>query len=145
MNLKRLQQVIIQRLKDLLILRESEIKFEQRQEEVVTEAERNRFNSQLTFFIGKEVDVTNINQLLDTIQDCFEDAQIFYEEKDGSSKKLRGMMLDIKRKSSNAEKTAEIKKVLEEYKNAKFTIAMAFDENTKLINKITIVSNEFLK
>ena len=68
-------------LKDLLILRESEIKFEQRQEEVVTEAERNRFNSQLTFFIGKEVDVTNINQLLDTIQDCFEDAQIFYEEK----------------------------------------------------------------
>ena len=55
------------------------------------------------------------------------------------------MMLDIKRKSSNAEKTAEIKKVLEEYKNAKFTIAMAFDENTKLINKITIVSNEFLK
>ncbi len=64
-------------LKDLLILRESEIKFEQRQEEVVTEAERNRFNSQLTFFIGKEVDVTNINQLLDTIQDCFEDAQIF--------------------------------------------------------------------
>lgn len=132
-------------LKDLLILRESEIKFEQRQEEVVTEAERNRFNSQLTFFIGKEVDVTNINQLLDTIQDCFEDAQIFYEEKDGSSKKLRGMMLDIKRKSSNTEKTAEIKKVLEEYKNAKFTIAMAFDENTKLINKITIVSNEFLK
>ncbi len=38
-------------LKDLLILRESEIKFEQRQEEVVTEAERNRFNSQLTFFL----------------------------------------------------------------------------------------------
>ena len=132
-------------LKDLLILKESEIKFEQAQEEVVTEAERNRFNSQLTFFIGKEVDVTNINQLLDTIQDCFADAQVFYEEKSNSEKKLRGMVLDIKRKSSNEEKTDELRKVLDENKNTKFTIAMSFDENTKLINKITIVSNEFLK
>ena len=132
-------------LKDLLILKESEIKFEQAQEEVVTEAERNRFNSQLTFFIGKEVDVTNINQLLDTIQDCFADAQVFYEEKSNNEKKLRGMVLDIKRKSSNEEKTDELRKVLDENKNTKFTIAMSFDENTKLINKITIVSNEFLK
>lgn len=132
-------------LKDLLILKESEIKFEQK-EEVVTEAERNRFNSQLTFFIGKEVDANNVNQLLNTIQDCFSDAQIFYEDVQGSSnKKFKGMILDIKRKSSNTEKTAEIKKILEENGNSKFTIAMSFDESTKLINKITIVSNEFIK
>ena len=55
------------------------------------------------------------------------------------------MILDIKRKSSNTEKTAEIKKILEENGNSKFTIAMSFDESTKLINKITIVSNEFIK
>lgn len=133
-------------LKDLLILKESEIKFEDKQEEVVTEAERNRFNSQLTFFIGKEVDVTNVNQLLDTIQDCFSDAQIFYdEEKDSDPKPLKGMILDIKRKTSNQEKTSEIKKVLEGNNNLKFTIAMSFDENTKLINKITIVSNDYLE
>ena len=132
-------------LKDLLILKESEIKFEQK-EEVVTEAERNRFNSQLTFFIGKEVDANNVNQLLNTIQGCFSDAQIFYEDVQGSSnKKFKGMILDIKRKSSNTEKTAEIKKILEENGNSKFTIAMSFDESTKLINKITIVSNEFIK
>lgn len=132
-------------LKDLLILKESEIKFEQK-EEVVTEAERNRFNSQLTFFIGKEVDANNVKQLLDTIQDCFSDAQIFYEDVQGSNnKKFKGMILDIKRKSSNTEKTAEIKKILEENGNSKFTIAMSFDESTKLINKITIVSNEFIK
>ena len=133
-------------LKDLLILKESEIKFEDTQEEVVTEAERNRFNSQLTFFIGKEVDVTNVNQLLDTIQDCFSDAQIFYdEEKNSDPKPLKGMILDIKRKTSNQEKTSEIKEVLEENNNLKFTIAMSFDENTKLINKITIVSNDYIK
>lgn len=133
-------------LKDLLILKESEIKFENTQEEVVTEAERNRFNSQLTFFIGKEVDVTNVNQLLDTIQDCFSDAQIFYdEEKNSDPKPLKGMILDIKRKTSNQEKTSEIKEVLEGNNNLKFTIAMSFDENTKLINKITIVSNDYLK
>ena len=55
------------------------------------------------------------------------------------------MILDIKRKTSNQEKTSEIKEVLEENNNLKFTIAMSFDENTKLINKITIVSNDYIK
>ena len=36
-------------------------------------------------------------------------------------------------------------KELEENKNEKFTIAMSYDENTKLINKITIVSNKYLE
>ena len=40
---------------------------------------------------------------------------------------------------------ANRKKILEENGNSKFTIAMSFDESTKLINKITIVSNEFIK
>lgn len=134
-------------LKQLEILKESEIKFENTTEEVVTDAERNRFNSQLTFFIGKEVDKNTVLELLDATNECLKDVQIIYdEEKSKEDKKvLKGFIMDIKRDTGNETKKQEMIKLLEENKKEKFTVAMSYDENTKLINKITIVSNEYLE
>ena len=134
-------------LKQLEILKETELKFENTTEENVSEAERNRFNSQLTLFIGKEVDTNSILQLLEVTNESLKDVQIIYdEEKSTENKKaLKGFILDIKRNTGNETKKQEMTKELEENKNEKFTIAMSYDENTKLINKITIVSNKYLE
>lgn len=134
-------------LKQLKILKETELKFENTTEEVVSEAERNRFNSQLTFFIGKEVDCNTLKQLLEVTNETLKDAQIIYDEEKSTNdrKVLKGFILDIKRNMGNEEKKQEIIKLLDDNKNEKFTVAMSYDENTKLINKITIVSNKYLK
>lgn len=134
-------------LKQLEILKETELKFENTTEENVSEAERNRFNSQLTLFIGKEVDTNSILQLLEVTNESLKDVQIIYdEEKSKEDKKvLKGFILDIKRNTGNETKKQEMTKELETNKNEKFTIAMSYDENTKLINKITIVSNKYLE
>lgn len=134
-------------LKQLEILKETELKFDNATEENVSEAERNRFNSQLTLFIGKEVDTNTLLRLLDVTSECFKDVQVIYdEEKSNESKKvLKGFIVDIKRNTTNETKKQEMSNVLEENKNEKFTVAMSYDENTKLINKITIVSNKYLE
>ena len=134
-------------LKELEILKETELKFENATEEVVSEAERNRFNSQLTLFIGKEVDSNALKQLLEVTNETLKDVQIIYDEEknDNDKKILKGFILDIKRNTGNETKKQEIIKELESNKNEKFTVAMSYDENTKLINKITIVSNKYLK
>ena len=134
-------------LKQLKILKETELKFENTTEEVVSEAERNRFNSQLTLFIGKEVDCNALKQLLDVTDETLKDVQIIYDEekKNNDKKVLKGFILDIKRNTGNETKKQEMIKELDNNKNEKFTVAMSYDENTKLINKITIVSNKYLK
>ncbi len=135
-------------LKNLGILKESEITFnEEPDEEAVTEVERNRFNSKLTFFIGKEVSKDTLMQLFEAAADCLEEAQIIYEnEGDASKRTIRGIILDIKRNTPNDEKKQQLVTALtEEKSNEKYTVAMAFDETTRLINQITIVSNEFLE
>ncbi len=135
-------------LKDLEILKENEITFdEDDEEEIVSDAERARFNSELTFFIGKEVSKETVQQLIDVSKNCLKDAQIMYEdEQDENKKRIRGIIMDIKRETANDEKTQELTTALEKEKtNVKYTVAMAFDETTRLINQITIVSNEFLQ
>ena len=85
--------------------------------------------------------------MLDVTSECFKDVQVIYdEEKSNESKKvLKGFIVDIKRNTTNETKKQEMSNVLEENKNEKFTVAMSYDENTKLINKITIVSNKYLE
>lgn len=134
-------------LKQLEILKETELKFENTTEEVVSETERNRFNSQLTLFIGKEVDCNTLKQLLDVTNETLKDVQIIYdEEKSTETKKvLKGFIMDIKRNTGNETKKQEMLQLLDQNLNEKFTVAMSYDENTKLINKITIVSNKYLQ
>ena len=110
----------------------TEIKFDNVDEETVTEAERNRFNSNLTLFIGEERTTDDITRLLETIQGDLKDAQITNDEKD----KLQEITLDIERGANNTAKKDEVTQVLNENKSKKFNITMSYDEETKLINKI---------
>ncbi len=131
-------------LKRLEILKESEINFEKDDKDIVTEAERNRFNSKLTFYIGKEINTETLKQLLETISGDTKNIQVIFEEKN-DKKQLKGFMIDVKRNTGNEKQKQEMLKILEENKNEKFTVAMSYEQETKLINKITIVSNKFIK
>lgn len=117
-------------LKDFGFIKEDVIK-EQAPVEV-TETERNRFNSNLTLFIGEQRSTDDITRLLETIQGDLKDAQITNDEKD----KLQEITLDIERGANNTEKKDEVTQVLNENKSKKFNITMSYDEDTKLINKI---------
>ena len=106
--------------------------------EEVSETERNRFNSQFTFFIGENLTADNIKQLLDTAKTQLEDAEIVQEQTNDKAE-LKEIKLKIKRNSNNDEKLAEITTLIEENKNAKFNVTMSYDGNTKLINNVNIV------
>ncbi len=95
-------------LKNLKILKENEIKFNEDEpsDETVTEVERNRFNSQLTFYIGKEVNKDTLQQLLEAVKPSLQDAQITYEDADNPQKKrIRSIIMNVKRNTTNEEKT----------------------------------------
>lgn len=117
-------------LKSLGFIKEDVIKTEQPVE--VTATERNRFNSNLTLFIGEERTVDDVKRLLDTVQNDLSDATITNDDKD----KLKQITLEIERGKTNQEKKDEITAVLDENKSKKFNITMSYDENTQLINRI---------
>ena len=100
--------------------------------EDVIKTERNRFNSNLTLFIGEERTVDDVKRLLDTVQNDLSDATITNDDKD----KLKQITLEIERGKTNQEKKDEITAVLDENKSKKFNITMSYDENTQLINRI---------
>ena len=132
-------------MQKLNILKENELTFiEEPSEENVTDVERTRFNSKLSFFIGKEVSKDTISQLVENAKDCIADAQLTFEDIENSDKKrLRGIIIDIRRNTSNEEKIQEINTaLLEETQNVSYTVSMSSDETTKLINQVTIVANE---
>ena len=131
-------------LKKLEILKETELQFNEEDKEIVTEAERNRFNSNLTFYIGKEIDVNTLKQLIETIKNDTKNIQIKYEE-EKNKKELKGFIIDLKRNTKNEEEIQKMINALDENEKEKFTVAMSYDQDTKLINKITIVSNKYTK
>lgn len=104
----------------------------------VTEVERNRFNSQLVFFIGEKQKSDNINLLLNTIASNLEDATIENTTTDRGEEKLSQVVLTIKRNTQNDEKLQEVRNVIEENKGEEFDVEMSYDEGTLLINRIFI-------
>ena len=54
-------------------------------------------------------------------------------------------MIDLKRNTQNEEERTKMINALDENEKEKFTVAMSYDQDTKLMNKITIVSNKFIK
>lgn len=122
-------------LKGLGFIKEDVIKEQQPVE--VTEVERNRFNSNLTLFIGEKMSADDAKRLMEMVQGNLKDARITKNEKD----KLVEITLEIERSSTNQEKKEEVSKALEENKSQKYNITMSYDEETKLINKIFLKVN----
>lgn len=125
-------------LKKLGLVKEDVIKTEQPNE--VTEAERNRFNSSFTFFIGQELSADNILQMLDVAKESFSDAEIIIEGEREDRKELTEIKLHIKKNTQNEEKRQEVIETIssDKNKNKKYDITMNYDEETKLINFIDI-------
>ncbi len=105
----------------------------------VSETERNRFNSNLSFFIGNNLTAENIEDLLEVAKNNIKDANIeLTQEEKEKDRKLSQITLEIERDSQNEEVLAEISDIIEKNKNEKFNVTMSYDENTKLINRIFI-------
>lgn len=110
----------------------------------VSEIERNRFNSNLSFFIGENLTSENIEDLLEVAKSNIKDVTIeeTQEEKE-EDRKLSQITIEIERNSQNEDAIASITEAIEENKNEKFSVTMSYDENTQLINRIFIkVINE---
>ena len=126
-------------LKNLGIIKQDIIRDEPATQ--ITETERNRFNSNLTFFIGKEKPLSEVQALLETIKNDLKDATILREKKRNSEEEqLVEIDLDIERNSQNEEKLQEVMGEIQKEENAnlKYDITMGYDEETQLINKIYI-------
>lgn len=104
----------------------------------VTEVERNRFNSQLTFFIGEDQEANNINLLLNSIAQSLEDATIENITNDRGEEKLNQITLNINRNSQNDEKLQQVRNIITENNVETFDVTMSYDEETQLINRIFI-------
>ena len=104
----------------------------------VTEVERNRFNSQLTFFIGEDQEANNINLLLNSIAQSLEDATIENITNDRGEEKLNQITLNINRNSQNDEKLQQVRNIITENNGETFDVTMSYDEETQLINRIFI-------
>ena len=105
----------------------------------MSETERNRFNSNLTFFIGNDLTADNIKDLLEVAKNNIKDANIELSEAEKEEdRKLTQITIDIERDSNNQEILSEIADVIEKNNGEKFNVTMSYDENTKLINKIFI-------
>lgn len=133
---KSIEQMLI----NLEIIEEKNIDFSQT--EWVSEAERNRFNTEFTFFIGEKMSSDHVKQLLETAKDSLKDIEIIEEDKINSKdKQLKEIKLKIQRDRSNEEALTKVQELIEKNKGEKFDITMSYDENTKLINNINLTVN----
>ena len=129
-----------QMLVNLGIMEEKNIDFSQT--DVVSETERNRFNTEFTFFIGEKMSAEHVKELLETAKDSLKDFEVIEENKENSEEKqLKEIKLKIQRDENNEEVLKQVEELIEKNKGEKFDITMSYDENTKLINNINLTIN----
>ena len=112
--------------------------FEEEEPIEITEIERNRFNSQLTFFIGEKQSADNINILLNAVATNLEDIAIENSVTDRGKEELNQITLNISRNSTNEEKLQEVREIIQENNREEYDVTMSYDEQTQLINRIFI-------
>ena len=112
--------------------------FEEEEPIEITEIERNRFNSQLTFFIGEKQSADNINILLNAVATNLEDITIENSVTDRGKEELNQITLNISRNSTNEEKLQEVREIIQENNREEYDVTMSYDEQTQLINRIFI-------
>ena len=110
----------------------------------VTELERTRFNSQFEFFASSDLTSDNINELLNTAEDNFQDMKVLLKtgevqdldmEKLNSSreaseykKNIAEILFYIKRNSNNEQKAEDIREYLKNNNN-KYTVSIEYDSD----------------
>ena len=129
-------------LQNLGVMRKKSIQISDTGE--VTELERTRFNSQFEFFASSDLTSDNINELLNTTKDNFEDMKVLLKtgevqdldlEKLKSSKEaseykknISEILFYIKRNSNNEQKAEDTREYLKN-NNDKYTVSMEYDSD----------------
>lgn len=131
-------------LQNLNILDKSSIEISDSGE--VTDIERKRFNSQFEFFVSGNLTSDNIKELLNTVENNFEDMKILTksgeieeldtEKLEASSQEsseyknnISEILIYIKQNSNNEEKQEETLKFIEDDKNKKYTVSIEYDDD----------------
>lgn len=131
-------------LQNLNILEKSSVQISDNTE--VTEIERKRFNSQFEFFVSENLTSDNIKELLNIVENNFEDMKILtksgqieeldVEKSDSLSqnsseynKNISEILIFIKQNSKNEEKQEKALNFIEKNKNNKYNVSIEYDEN----------------
>ena len=113
--------------------------------EIVTDIERKRFNSQFEFFVSENLTSDNIKELLSTVKNNLEDVKILTKdasiqnfdsdklssEQESSDyiKNISEILIYIKQNSNNVEKEKEITDFIKNNNNNKYTVSIEYDNN----------------
>ena len=113
---------------------------------VITETEKNRFNAQFEFFIGEEVSVDSIKQLIEVAKNNLNTVRVTqYKEKrrETDPDEPKEYVMIIQRNNVN-ENTANtfLRYIEEEGNGATYTVRMEYNEETGLIENIYVTLNE---
>ena len=131
-------------LQNLSILGKSSVEISDSGE--VTDIERKRFNSQFEFFVSENLTSDNIKELLNTVENNFEDMRILTksgeieqldtEKLEDSSQEaseykenISEILIYVKQNSNNEEKKEETLNFIEDNKDNKYTVSIEYDEN----------------
>lgn len=107
----------------------------------VTDIERKRFNSQFEFFISEDLTDDNINDLIKTAENNFDNMKVLLksgeiEELDVEKiefteykENISEILISIKEDSTNEEKKENVLKFIEDNSNNKYTVSLEYDDN----------------
>lgn len=125
---------IISMLKKIEILQPDAVKIEETNE--VSEIERTRYNTKFEFFVGDNLNLTHIEQMMDVVKENLEEVEVV------SSNELKLILKRDQKKEELAERALQI---ITDSKKKEFTVNMNYNEETKLIESITIKINDTKK
>ena len=119
----------------------------------ITETEKNRFNSQFEYFASQNLTTDDVNELINSFSDNFEDMYIVLkngEETDVDTEQLGGntssssdyiknideIDIKIKQNTTNDSKKEKLQKLIEKI-NKKYDVSLEYNDNG-LVNKVKL-------
>lgn len=131
-------------LQNLEIIKQNSIQIPDEGE--VTDIERKRFNSQFEFFASENLTTDNIKDLLETIENNFEEMKVLLksgeieeldlekletnsEESYEYENNISEILISIKQNTKNEQKQEDVLKFVENNENDKYTVSLEYDDD----------------
>ncbi len=142
-QLNKIEQVVsFQKLKDMLIeMNLLEEDLEKISNEMITEAERIRFNSDFELFEGDNINKERIIELLNLKKDNIQNITVskYQEQTYSETEKIPlEYQVEISRDEGNTEKIERFINILNQNQYDRFSVKLQYDEETGLVNNIYI-------
>ena len=144
-QLNRLQEVVpTERVEEMLI----KLKFMKEKAEVIsnegiTEAERIRFNSDFELYVGEDVQVERLKELMNVVEGNLKEIRISEYEEDSYSDEKEPLeyRLGIERGTDNSELAERFIEYMDENLRENCSVRLEYDQTTGLVNNIYIRKN----